>query len=296
MKYNRLALTLCGLGLGMVSSLTQAQLMDRSTQSEKLQTTISQPATTQPQAAKSQYAYIKGVKTEMQRMLRSQDGQYFLQLNAGVWNPNARLNFINIEREIYFEGRQKGNDLNLSSVPLQASEPSAGEYLLNGVLDANRGSFKTQLIQRGLSPAAVQFEPAFKVANKPTFVFRYLSNFHKQNQLIERIEVVDKASNQVLQTLSGFSADPSLVRYMDVNFDGYYDLVLKDARVSVDPYQQAYIYWMYNPKTQRFQRSSQMEKLTGTPQLNGLKQQIDFGDGRAYQVSNGLLNAIHAQE
>lgn len=296
MKYNRLALALCCLSLGAMSTVTQAQLVDRSTQSVKLQSTTTQPATHQPQAAKSQYAYIKGVKTEMQRMLRSEDGQYFLQLNAGVWNPSARLNFINIEREIYFEGRQKGNDLNLTSVPLQVSEPSAGEYLLNGVLDANRGSFKAQLIQRGLPPAAVQFEPAFKVANKPTFIFRYLYDFHKQNQLIERIEVVDKASNQVLQILSGFSAEPSLVRYMDVNFDGYYDLVLKDARVSIEPNQQVYIYWMYNPKTQRFQRSTQMEKLTGTPQLNGLKQQIDFGEGRVYQVTNGLLNAIHTQE
>ena len=49
---------------------------------------------------------------------------------------------------------------------------------------------------------------------------------------------------------------------------------------------------MYNPKTQQFQRSPQLEKIVGFPSLHGEKQQIDFGNGQFYQVQNGLLNRI----
>ena len=46
---------------------------------------------------------------------------------------------------------------------------------------------------------------------------------------------------------------------------------------------------MYNPKTQQFQRSPQLEKVVGLPNLHGEKRQIDFGNGQLYQVDNGLL-------
>jgi hypothetical protein len=79
---------------------------------------------------------------------------------------------------------------------------------------------------------------------------------------------------------------------MDVNFDGYYDIVLSDISEERTIQDKRYIYWMFNPKTQQFQRSPQLERIIGFPKLQGDKQQIDFGDGQMYQVEKGLLNRI----
>ncbi len=110
--------------------------------------------------------------------------------------------------------------------------------------------------------------------------------------VLKQLDIVNKNNNTVAQSLTGFTAFPKSIGYMDINFDGYYDIVLSDisqARLIKD---RRYIYWMYNPKTQQFQRSPQLEKIVGFPNLHGEKQQIDFGSGQLYQVENGLLNRI----
>lgn len=291
MKRNRFVMAICCLTFG---GLAQAQLLDHSSVTIVTTSQNTSQLTAPPPDANVnlQYKLLNTVKMDMQRMLRSKDGQYFLQLNTGVLNPKAQLSFINIEREIYFKGGQQGNLLNLSSWAEEMADQSTGEYQLNGTLDPMSGGLNAQFLQRGLAPATIEFEPIFRTDDKPTFEFRYLTQEHSGNNQINRIDVIDKASNQVLQSLTGFSADAQVVYYMDVNYDGYYDLVLKDSQAAANPSEQAYIYLMYNPKTQRFQHSTHMTKLKGFPQLKGKNHQIIFGGKRAYQVASGLLHAI----
>lgn len=91
----------------------------------------------------------------------------------------------------------------------------------------------------------------------------------------------------------GFNAFAKSIGYMDINFDGYYDIILSDISQARTIKDKRYIYWIYNPKTQYFQRSPQLENIVGFPNLHGEKQQIDFGDGQLYQVENGLLNRMN---
>lgn len=289
MKLSYLVVGLCCVS---VLSTAHAEILDASIKAQ-IPTSASTALSSTNTTAQITYKALTGVKTNMQRMMRSQDGQYFLHLHAGVWNPTAQLSFLNVEREIHFDGLQKGNQLNLNSLASDIGNETAGEYLLSGMLNADQGDFKARLKQRGQGEAAnVIFEPAFKVVDKPTFVFKYYANAQSSQNNIERIDVLDKKTQKVVQRLTGFSANNKQVNYIDVNFDGYYDLVLKDGNIASDPNEQRYIYWMYNPKTQRYQRSAVMEKLTGYTRLNGAKQQVDFGGGRVYQVTNGLLNAV----
>ena len=92
--------------------------------------------------------------------------------------------------------------------------------------------------------------------------------------------------------MTSFTAFAGSIGILDINFDGYYDVVLADTADSKKVEDKRFIYWIYNPKTKQFQRSPQLEKISGFPALHGDKQQIDFGEGQVYQVINGLLNRV----
>lgn len=47
------------------------------------------------------------VRVSMQRMLRSDDGRYFLDLYAGIWNPHGKFHDLNEQKAIAFKGLQK---------------------------------------------------------------------------------------------------------------------------------------------------------------------------------------------
>ncbi|MDQ8936411.1 XAC2610-related protein [Acinetobacter rudis] len=280
MKLSRI-LTNSLLGAVLVAStVAQAEIVQKTT------------ATT----AQAQFKSLSNVKVNMQRMLRSTDGQYYLDLYAGVWNPRATLTEIKTEKSIRFEGLQKANQLNMASL-ISPSDASleAGDYQLNGQLNAITGQFTARLVKKGqLQSQEIQFEPAFKVTDKPAFLFKFYtpSNAATLNNFIERIDVVDQKTQKVVQQLTGFKAYNQTVDYKDINFDGHYDLVLSDASNGRWAEDQHHIYWMYNPKTAKFQRSTQLEKIQGYPNLDGIKQQINFANGSIYQVEKGLLNKI----
>ncbi|TCM66816.1 hypothetical protein EC844_111106 [Acinetobacter calcoaceticus] len=285
----KLSLTLSSAALLTFSSFVSTA------HAELLEKNISTLASAQPAVSKSQLKLQSDVKVNMQRMLRSTDGQYFLELTAGIWNPSATLTLLNIDKMVRFEGLQKGNQLNLSSVVSELGNSLQGEYQLSGNLNANSGNLNAQLLQQGQGQAAqIAFEPAFKVKDKPTFVFKFYGKVNPQTQQnsIQWIDVIDKQSQKIIQSLNGFSADTAAVDYMDINFDGYYDLVLADTSSAATIAEQRHIYWMYNPRTGQYQRSPQMEKVQGFPNLDGVKQQIDFGNGQIYQVEKGLLKRL----
>lgn len=239
---------------------------------------------------------LSNVRVSMQRMLKSSEDRYFLSLYAGVAKPHGTLYDLIENKNIEFRGTQKADQIVLDSVNI---DPDATEYTpaqLTGTLNANTGIFRSNLIStQDNSNRAIQFEPAFKVANKPLFTFKFYgvkADTQAQEQLLTRVDVINKTTNSVAQTLTGFSAYPNSIGYLDINFDGYYDVILSDLSQDRTVESKRYIYWMYNPKTQKFQRSPQLEKIVGFPSLHGERQQIDFGNGQVYQVENGLLTQL----
>lgn len=236
---------------------------------------------------------LSNVRVSMQRMLKSTDEQYFLSLYAGVTKPHATLTVLGTDQKIELKGSQKGNDLVLNADPFVQADLGVVTQI-TGVLDANSGVFKAKLLL-DRTWNEIQFEPAFKVANKPLFTFKFYgvkADTPAKEQLLTRVDVMNKTNKTLAQTLTGFSAYPNSIGYMDINFDGYYDVILSDLSQDRKVEDKRFIYWMYNPKTEKFQRSPQLEKIVGFPEVHGEKQQIDFGNGQLFQVKNGLLNQI----
>ena len=237
---------------------------------------------------------LNNVRISMQRMLSSQEGRYFLNLYAGIAKPHAVLYDQLNKTSTQFKGSQKADQIVMDAVS------DGGEKFipqqLTGSLNVNSGVFKSSLVDlNNQSSTSIQFEPAFKVANKPLFTFKFYgvkADTPTQEQLLTRVDVINKTNNTVAQTLTGFSAFPNSIGYMDINFDGYYDVILSDLSQDRKLQDRRYIYWMFNPKTGQFQRSPQMEKLVGLPKLHGETKQIDYGDGVIFQVENGLLNRL----
>ncbi|QIO06887.1 XAC2610-related protein [Acinetobacter shaoyimingii] len=243
---------------------------------------------------------LNNVRVSMQRMMKSTEGRYFLSLYAGIAKPHATMYDLVQLKTTEFRGTQKGNQINLNSVSLEAATDPYEAKQLSGVLNVNTGILQGTLVTpQNPTGSAILFEPAFKVVNKPLFTFKFYgvkADTAVQEQLLTRVDVINKTNNTVAQTLTGFSAYPGSIGYMDINFDGYYDVILSDLSRDRKIEDKRYIYWMYNPKTKQFQRSPQLEKLVGLPVLHGEKKQIDYGNGQLYQVENGLLNRVNPTE
>lgn len=237
---------------------------------------------------------LSNVRVSMQRMLKSTDERYFLSLYAGIARPHGTLYELSENKNIEFRGAQKGHDLDLKAVQIDSLQREDIAQIM-GNLNVNSGVLKSKLIDQAGMNHLVQFEPAFKAENKPLFTFKFYgvkADTQAQEQLLTRVDVIDKTTNTVAQTLTGFSAYPNSIGYMDINFDGHYDVILSDLSQDRKVTDKRYIYWMYNPKTAQYQRSPQLEKIVGFPNLHGEKQQIDFGNGQLFQVKNGLLSKV----
>lgn len=243
---------------------------------------------------------LSGVRVSMQRMLKSGEGRYYMNLYAGIAHPHGVLTDLMNGTTIDFKGTQKGDQLDLKSLASEADNTTVGKYQLTGVLNANSGLFKATLLEAGKTAGqSIQFEPAFKVVNKPVFIFKFYGQDVPNSpfgKTLKRVDVLNKNNNTVVQSLTGFTGYPNSVGYMDINFDGYYDVIVSDLSQGRTVEDKRYIYWMYNPKTQQFQRSPQLEKIVGFPNLHGEKQQIDFGNGQVYQVENGLLIRVKGDQ
>lgn len=252
-------------------------------------------AETTPTAINTELKPFNGVRVSMQRMLKSSEGRYFMSLYAGFANPHATLTDLMNNTATDFKGTQIGDRLDLKSMSTNADGTNNNDQL-TGMLNANTGLFNASLLKKSKTVGqSILFEPAFKVSNKPVFTFKFYGQNDPKSpygKTLKRVDVLNKNNNMVVQRLTGFDAFPNSIGYMDINFDGYYDVILSDVAQGRTVDEKRYIYWMYNPKTQQFQRSPQLEKIVGFPKLQGEKQQIDFGNGQVYQVENGLLNRI----
>ncbi|OTG76131.1 hypothetical protein B9T26_03270 [Acinetobacter sp. ANC 4169] len=256
-------------------------------------------AETVPASATEHLKPFTNVRVSMQRMLRSDDGRYFLDLYAGIWNPHGTLHDLTDQKTIAFKGLQKGDQLNLKSVSVNGDVATSEQYQLNGNLNANTGDMPAVFSAANNNEnIPIQFGPAFTTVveiERPLFIFKFYGVENAQQpygKALKQVQVLNKTTNQVVQSLTGFTAYPKSIGYMDINFDGYYDIILSDTSNERKVEDKRFIYWMYNPKTHQFQRSPQLENITGFPAIHGEKQQIDFGNGQVYQVKNGLLNRV----
>lgn len=216
----------------------------------------------------------------MQRLLRSTDNEYFLSLYMDVLHPNATLTSFKDNVTIQLKGEQKGDQVLFKAE--QPSDDSNAIQELKGQLNYKTNVFKSTLVNHAGVIRIKKFEPAFKVKNMSDVSFNFYGISkanHPFKRFMTRIEVFDKANQKSMQILEGFQAFPNSIGYMDINFDGYYDVILSDLSQDRTVQDKRFIYWMYNPKTRQFQRSPQMEKIVGFPTLHGEKQQIDFSNG-----------------
>ncbi len=246
--------------------------------------------TAQTTSASEQLKPLNNVRVSMQRMLRSTEGRYFLDLYAGIWNPHGTLYDQTRATSYALKGTQKADQLNLLAVNADGMAVPNDETL-NGTLNANTGMMQASW-NTSAGATTLGFEPAFKASDKPVVVFKFYGVDDAQypsGKALKRVDVIDKNSNKTLQSLTGFTAFANSIGYMDVNFDGYDDVVLSDVSNGQKVEDKRFIYWMFNPKTRQFQRSAQLDALVGFPRLRGDLQQIDFGEGQLYQVKNGLM-------
>ena len=236
---------------------------------------------------------LNNVRVSMLRMLRSTDNQYFLNLYAGIWNPHGTLYDESASTAYALKGTQKADQINLLAVSAEGMATPNNETL-SGELNANTGIMQANW-NTSLGATSLSFEPAFKTADKPVVVFKFYGVDHSQypaGKALTQVDVIDKKTNKLLQSLTGFTAFANSIGYMDVNFDGYYDVVLSDVSNGKKIEDKRFIYWMFNPKTHQFQRSAQLDALIGFPRLRGDQQQIDFGEGQLYQVKGGLMYLV----
>ncbi len=230
--------------------------------------------------ANSNLPQINNVYVPVHRVLESAEQRYLLQVTTGVWNPQATL-FDRINNStVYFNGTQKGNNLSLYSVNQLLAGTETNTHKINADVNISSGNLNSQIISSSFDKN-VDFQPLIKVQNRPSFSFKFYGG-----ATIQQVSITDRSSQRVVQNLTGFNASPERMDYMDLNFDGYYDLVFVNAREA-----DRYIYWMYNPKTAQFQRAPQLEKLAGQPKIDGLTRQVSFGE-QTFKVEQGLLRPL----
>lgn len=220
---------------------------------------------------------INNIYVPVHRVLESAEQRYILQVTTGVWNPKATLLDRISQQKTYFNGSQKGNTLSLYSVDQLPNGKETATHKITANLHLASGDLKSEIISN-TDHKIVNFQPLVKIKNRPSFHFKFYGG-----ATIQAVTVTDAKTQQIVQRLTGFHASPERMDYMDINFDGYYDLVFVNA-AKVDQN----IYWMYNPKTAQFQRAAQLEKLAGQIQLDGIKQQVSFGS-QHFKVEQGIL-------
>lgn len=236
---------------------------------------------------------LTNVRISMQRMLKSSDEKFYLSLFAGVPKPHGVIYQFESQQYTKLNGTQKGDQIELSSA-LQGNLENITQ--LSGTLNSNTGILDA-ILKSGSEEKSqpLKFEPMIKAVDKPILTFKFFgvkADNPTHDQLLTRVDVMNKADKTLFQTLTGFTAFPNSIGYLDINFDGYYDVILSDLSQDRTIADRRYIYWMYNPKTKQYQRSSQLEKIVGLPELDGINQQINFGNGQIYQVKNGLLSKL----
>lgn len=138
---------------------------------------------------------------------------------------------------------------------------------------------------------------------KNAFRFELVGEVIDKMKTVTSIRIYKKADNTFLQELSGFEAlvqENEQVIVDDLNFDNYADIRLlqflpEDANIP-------FFYWLYNPKTKKFERNTQLE-IISSPNIDReneliLSQWIDGEDtqGTDFYQYKGTKIVLMKQE
>ena len=246
------------------------------------------PASPRPASTPNLPANLKPVEIaiNVNRQLKSTDGNMLLYLRSGVWKPGGSLLIRDQHYFTSFEGVQKGTKLTLNSFDGERGMGAPSDYTLEGDIDLVKNEVVMAIKDnRSGKIKTARFIPNITVPDRPVIKIRLFgySNEETHRDRITRIELRDFQSDKLLQLLTGFWAEPvSYIDYEDINYDGYMDLrILQDFGTN------KYLYWLYDPATRKFARAPDFEARTGYLNTRFWCNQIDFHMGSTYRMEKG---------
>ena len=239
-------------------------------------------------AMKKPAKLITGVTTYAERDWRSDDGKFLLTIYSGVWNPHGTLFYLNKDGGVSVEGFQKGLNITLKSYDPEIGLEAPPEYAIDGALNLRNNTLVGTIIHYPEGEATIKkttFSPAIPINTYPQFVFKYygFNNDRWYGSTITQVDVINKDTNKVVQKLTGFEAAAHSTRYVDMNYDGYFDLVLN---VSEGDHSDKYNYWLYDPQSKKFVRNKTLEAVLGYATRYPHKQLARFKDDTLKRVED----------
>lgn len=237
-------------------------------------------------AAAADNSEQKLIKTEVHvhRDLIAENSPYRLYVRTGIWQLGGVLYQPEFPDIVNLEGYQKGKNLKLSSFDAEIGLEAPPQYLIEGRIDSSKNSIDATIIYTvSGKKKTLRFIPEIPVTDRPSFNLKFFGREDKEwhRDIIERIEITDATKdNNFVQTLTGFSASSYSVSYEDINYDGYFDIILSTPDVT----KKEYIYWIFNSSKKSFERNAELEEIKGHPSRYPWKKQINFGSGKLYEV------------
>lgn len=232
---------------------------------------------------------ITDITTYVQRDWRSDDGQFFLTLYSAIWNPHGTLFYLKKRGGVSVEGFQKGLDFKLKSYDPEVGLEAPPEYAITGTLNQRTNILVGMVTHYPEGQASVRktiFTPAIPITAYPQYDFKYYGtedpNWHRAT--ITRVDVINKDTKAVVQQLTGFRAQAYSTNYADMNYDGYFDLVLQ---LGDDVSDDTYLYWLYDPASKKFVRNKTLEAISGHPSRYLHKKQLHLNKDALLERVNG---------
>lgn len=223
----------------------------------------------------------------------SDDGLFFLELRTGVWNPNGTLFYLDRRGGVSLEGFQKGKNIKLKSFDGEKGLEAPAEYAIEGLLNTENNTFTAKITHYpDDTTRAIIFHPAIPITSpQPQFSFKYygFENPEWHQNWITQIDILDKKTQKLIQRLSGFTAQADMIQYLDLNYDGYFDLQINVGKTIEE---QKYQFYIYMPKKQQFERDTFFEHSTGSPTRYPQKKQLNFGNGILYEKQGNTWQKI----
>ena len=235
---------------------------------------------------------ITDVITNVQRDWLSDDGQFLLTLYSGVWNPHGTLFYLKQRGGVSVEGFQKGLDVTLKSYDPEVGLEAPPEYTIAGKINLRNNTMVGRVTHYPENKAKISirktnFTPAIPIKGAyPQFVFEYYGydNPTGYSSIITRVDVINKDTKAVVQSLTGFKANSYSTNYADMNYDGYLDLMLD---IGEELHDDNYAYWLYEPKTKRFVRDKTLGAIKGYPSRYPHKRQLHLNKDALLERVNG---------
>ncbi|WP_140404434.1 hypothetical protein [Acinetobacter populi] len=251
------------------------------------------PSITSSTASSNEITIQPTLGTWVWRDWISDDGLFFLELRTGVWNPNGTLFYLERRGGVSLEGFQKGKNIKLKSFDAEKGLEAPAEYRIEGLLDTDKNTFTANITHYpDETTRQTIFYPAIPTTMpQPQFMFKYygFKNPEWHQEWITRIDILDKKTQKLVQRLSGFTAQAYMVEYLDLNYDGYFDLQINVGKTVEE---QKYQYYIYQPKQQNFKRELFFEQSTGSPTRYPHKKQLNFGNGILYEKQGDTWQKI----